>query len=190
MPRTASSLIRAATIAALASASFGQAFAQEPKMVGGAPMYADKTIVENAVNSKDHTTLVAAVQAAGLVDTLSGAGPFTVFAPTNAAFGKLPAGTVENLVMPENKDTLTSVLTYHVVPGSHDAQDLVNRIAQGGGKATLKTVEGGTLTFTQPDSKRIAIMDESGNTARTTIFDVTQSNGVIHVVDTVLMPSM
>jgi len=158
--------------------------------VGGAAMYPDKTIVENAMNSKDHTTLVAAVQAAGLVETLSGAGPFTVFAPTNAAFGKLPAGTVDMLVMPENKDQLTGILTYHVVPGRLDAQELVNRIEQGGGKATLKTVEGGMLTVARLDDKHLGVMDEAGNTARTSIFDVYQSNGVIHVIDTVLMPGM
>jgi uncharacterized surface protein with fasciclin (FAS1) repeats len=180
----------AAGALAIASASFAPAFAQEPKMVGGAPMYAEKNIVENAVNSKDHTTLVAAVKAAGLVETLSGPGPFTVFAPTNAAFAKLPAGTVEDLVKPENKETLTGILTYHVVAGNNDAQALVNKVEAGGGKATLKTVQGGTLTVTKIDNKRLGITDESGNTARTSIFDVTQSNGVIHVVDTVLMPSM
>jgi uncharacterized surface protein with fasciclin (FAS1) repeats len=186
------SLLRAAATGAivLGSASFGPAFAQEPKTVGGAPMYAEKNIIENAVNSKDHTTLVAAVKAAGLVDTLSGAGPFTVFAPTNAAFGKLPAGTVDDLVKPENKKALTTILTYHVVPGRLDAQDLVNRVESGGGKATLKTVEGGNLTVTRIDNKRLGITDEAGNTARTSIFDVYQSNGVIHVVDTVLMPDM
>jgi uncharacterized surface protein with fasciclin (FAS1) repeats len=178
----------AAGALAVCAASFAPALAQEPKMVGGAPMYADKNIVENAVNSKDHTTLVAAVKAAGLVDTLSGPGPFTVFAPTNAAFAKLPDGTVENLVKPENKDTLTKVLTYHVVAGKHDAQALVNEVEAGGGKATLKTVEGGTLTVTKINSKRLGITDASGNTAQTTIFDVNQSNGVIHVIDTVVMP--
>jgi uncharacterized surface protein with fasciclin (FAS1) repeats len=166
------------------------AFAEAAKMVGGAAMYPEKTIVENAVNSKDHTTLVAAVQAAGLVETLSGAGPFTVFAPTNAAFGKLPAGTVDKLVMPENKGQLTGILTYHVVPGRLDAQELVNRIEQGGGKAMLKTVEGGMLTVSKVDGKHLGVMDAAGNTARTTIFDVYQSNGVIHVIDTVLMPGM
>jgi uncharacterized surface protein with fasciclin (FAS1) repeats len=166
------------------------ASAQAPVMVGGAPMYSDKTIVENAVNSKDHTTLVAAVKAAGLVETLSGPGPFTVFAPTNRAFAKLPAGTVDTLVMPQNKGTLTEILTYHVVPGKYDAQALVNRIQSGGGKTTLKTASGGTLTVTQLDSRHLGIMDEAGNTARTSIFDVYQSNGVIHVVDTVLMPKM
>ena len=179
--------------AAAAIFGFGMvttAFAQEPKTVGGAPMYADKNIVENAVNSMDHTTLVAAVQAADLVDTLSGPGPFTVFAPTNAAFARLPAGTVDTLLQPENKDQLTGVLTYHVVAGRHDAQELVNDVAAGGGKTTLTTVQGGTLTVTQLDSKHLGIMDESGNTARTSIFDVYQSNGVIHVVDTVLLPKM
>ena len=178
----------AATVALGALA--GAALAQDNPLVGGAPMYAEKNIVENAVNSKDHTTLVAAVKAAGLVDTLSGPGPFTVFAPTNAAFAKLPAGTVEDLVKPENKDTLTKVLTYHVVAGKHDAQALVNEVEAGGGKATLKTVQGGTLTVTKINNKRLGITDEYGNTAQTTIFDVNQSNGVIHVVDAVLMPSM
>ena len=159
-----------------------------PKTVGGAPMYANKTIVENAVNSRDHTTLVAAVKAAGLVDTLSGPGPFTVFAPTNAAFRKLPAGTVASLLQPANKDKLTGVLTYHVVPGRLDGQALVNRIARGGGSAKLKTASGGTLTVTQLDNRTLGITDENGNTARTGIFDVYQSNGVIHVVDQVLLP--
>ena len=182
--------VMAGTCLAFAVGLAAPALGQAPKMVGGAAMYPDKTILENAVNSKDHTTLVAAVQAAGLVETLSGEGPFTVFAPTNAAFGKLPAGTVDTLVMPENKGQLTEILTYHVVPGRLDAQELVNRIEQGGGKATLKTVEGGMLTVSRPDDKHLAVMDEAGNTARTTIFDVYQSNGVIHVIDTVLMPGM
>lgn len=179
-----------AGVLALAAASFGPAFAQETKMVGGAAMYADKNIIENAVNSKDHTTLVAAVKAAGLVETLSGEGPFTVFAPTNAAFAKLPAGTVDDLVKPENKASLTKILTYHVVPGSLDAQELVNRVERGGGKATLKTVEGGEITVSKIDSKRFGITDAAGTTAQTSIFDVTQSNGVIHVINSVLMPSM
>jgi uncharacterized surface protein with fasciclin (FAS1) repeats len=181
--------IAAAGAIAFAVATVGQA-AQGPVMVGGAPMYAQKNIIENAVNSKDHTTLVAAVKAAGLVDTLSGPGPFTVFAPTNAAFAKLPAGTVEKLVMPENKKALTEILTYHVVAGTHDAKDLVSMVERGGGKAKLKTVEGGTLWVTKIDAKHLGITDESGNTAKTTIFDVYQSNGVIHVIDTVLMPKM
>lgn len=149
-------------------------------MVGGAPMYPSKNIVENAVNSKDHTTLVAAVKAAGLVDTLASKGPFTVFAPTNAAFGKLPAGTVDNLVKPENKATLTKILTYHVVPGKLNAADLKD-----GQK--LKTVEGEELTVKASGGK-VAIIDAKGGSSTVTIADVNQSNGVIHVIDTVLMP--
>jgi uncharacterized surface protein with fasciclin (FAS1) repeats len=156
-------------------------------MVGGAPMYADKDIVDNAVNSADHTTLVAAVKAAGLVDTLKGPGPFTVFAPTNAAFDALPAGTVDSLLKPENKATLVKVLTYHVVPGTLDAAALKARIAEGGGKAELKTVQGESLTATESNGG-IAIIDAQGNTALVTTADVMQSNGVIHVVDKVLMP--
>ncbi|MGD9838568.1 MAG: fasciclin domain-containing protein [Afipia sp.] len=150
-------------------------------MVGGAAMFPSKNIVQNAVNSKDHTTLVAAVKAAGLVDTLSSKGPFTVFAPTNAAFGKLPAGTVDNLVKPENKATLTKILTYHVVPGKLNAADLTD------GKK-LKTVEGEMLTV-KLDGKKVWIVDAKGGTSAVTIADVNQSNGVIHVVDTVLMPA-
>jgi uncharacterized surface protein with fasciclin (FAS1) repeats len=163
-------------------------FAQEKTvMVGGAPMYPSKNIVENAVNSKDHTTLVAAVKAAGLVETLSSPGPFTVFAPTNKAFDKLPKGTVETLVKPENKETLTGILTYHVVPGKLSAEDLMKQIADGGGKATLKTAAGGTLTATQK-GKKIELTDAKGGKSTVTIADVFQSNGVIHVIDTVLMP--
>ena len=156
-------------------------------MVGGAAMYPSKNIVENAVNSKDHTTLVAAVKAAGLVETLSSAGPFTVFAPTNDAFGKLPAGTVETLVKPENKATLTKILTYHVVAGKMTSADLVKAIKAGKGKATLKTVQGGTLTAMMK-GKGIELKDEKGGVSMVTIADVMQSNGVIHVVNTVLMP--
>jgi uncharacterized surface protein with fasciclin (FAS1) repeats len=156
-------------------------------MVGGAPMYPTKNIVENAVNSKDHTTLVAAVKAAGLVETLQSAGPFTVFAPTNEAFNKLPAGTVETLVKPENKATLTKILTYHVVAGRMTAADLTKAIKAGGGKATLQTVSGGTLTA-MAKGKTIELKDEKGGVSTVTIADVIQSNGVIHVVDTVLMP--
>ncbi len=155
--------------------------------VGGAPMYASKDIIDNAVNSKDHTTLVAAVKAAGLVETLKGAGPFTVFAPTNAAFAALPAGTVDTLLKPENKPALTKVLTYHVVAGKMDAATLGKAIMAGGGKATLKTVSGGTLTAMSSGGK-VMVMDESGGTANVTIADVVQSNGVIHVVDKVLLP--
>lgn len=159
-----------------------------PKMVGGAPMYVTKDIVDNAVNSKDHTTLVAAVKAAGLVDTLKSAGPFTVFAPTNTAFSALPAGTVDTLLKPENKGTLTTVLTYHVVPGRIDAAALAQQIQAGGGKATLKTASGGTLTAMMR-GKDVVITDVKGNAAVVTTADVYQSNGVIHVVDKVLLPS-
>lgn len=157
--------------------------------VGGAPMYPSKNIIENAVNSKDHTTLVAAVKAAGLVETLSGAGPFTVFAPTNEAFNKLPAGTVDNLLKPENKTKLTGVLTYHVLAGKFNAKDVAAAIKKGGGKATMKTVAGGSLTFSMKGDK-LLLMDESGGMATVTIADVNQSNGVIHVVDRVLLPKM
>ncbi|MGC2112958.1 MAG: fasciclin domain-containing protein [Pseudolabrys sp.] len=155
--------------------------------VGGAPMYPSKNIVQNAVNSKDHTTLVAAVKAAGLVDTLQSPGPFTVFAPTNDAFAKLPAGTVDTLLKPENKKTLTNVLTYHVVPGRLTAKDLMEKIKTGNGKAMLKTVEGADLTFAEKDGK-LWIWDAKGDSAQVTIRNVMQSNGVIHVIDTVLLP--
>jgi uncharacterized surface protein with fasciclin (FAS1) repeats len=174
-------------ILAVATLSLGAAFASDP-MVGGAPMSPKKNIVENAVNSKDHTTLVAAVKAAGLVDTLSGAGPFTVFAPTNEAFDKLPAGTVDTLVKPENKDTLTKILTYHVVSGKMNAKDLMKAIKAGKGTATLTTVQGGKLMASSPDGKHIQLKDEKGGTSMVTIADVNQSNGVIHVIDTVVMP--
>ena len=156
-------------------------------MVGGAAMYPNKTIVENAVNSKDHTTLVAAVKAAGLVQTLSGKGPFTVFAPTNAAFNKLPKGTVESLVKPENKALLTTILTYHVVPGRIDSKALLQMIKKNGGTYSAKTVQGGTLTFMRKGN-RIMIKDDKGGMSYVSIKDVYQSNGVIHVIDTVLMP--
>ncbi|MEZ5788938.1 MAG: fasciclin domain-containing protein [Xanthobacteraceae bacterium] len=156
--------------------------------VGGAPMYPSKNIVQNAVNSKDHTTLVAAVKAAGLVETLQGKGPFTVFAPTNAAFGKLPAGTVESLVKPENKEKLTKILTYHVVPGRLTAANLMKQVKDGEGEATLKTVEGAELTVKQMGPGKLTVTDREGNTAHVTIANVLQSNGVIHVIDTVLMP--
>ena len=172
-------------LALVMSASTITAIAQVT--VGGAPMYATKDIIDNAVNSKDHTTLVAAVKAAGLVETLKGPGPFTVFAPTNAAFAALPAGTVDTLLKPENKPALTKVLTYHVVAGKMDAAALTAAITAGGGKATLKTVSGGTLTASAAGGK-VMVMDESGGTANVTIADVIQSNGVIHVVDKVLLP--
>ena len=156
-------------------------------MVGGAPMYPTKNIIENAVNSKDHTTLVAAVKAAGLVETLSGPGPFTVFAPTNEAFAKLPAGTVDNLVKPENKATLTKILTYHVVAGKMTAKDIAAAIKAGGGKAMLTTVQGEPLTASMM-GKKLMLTDAKGGKSMVTIADVNQSNGVIHVVNTVLMP--
>ena len=157
-------------------------------MVGGAAMSTMKTIPENAMNSKDHTTLVAAVKTAGLVDTLEGSGPFTVFAPTNEAFAKLPAGTVDMLLKPENKAMLTKILTYHVVPGKVTSKDLKKMIKDGGGKTEIKTVEGGTITAMLEGGK-IVLRDEKGDTSTVTIADVYQSNGVIHVVDTVLMPN-
>lgn len=155
--------------------------------VGGAPMYPSKNIIENAVNSKDHTTLVAAVKAAGLVETLQSSGPFTVFAPTNEAFDKLPKGTVETLVKPENKATLTKILTYHVVAGKYDSKAIADLIKAGNGKAELKTVSGGILTATMKGPK-IMLTDEKGGMAMITIKNVYQSNGVIHVIDTVVMP--
>lgn len=158
-------------------------------MVGGAAMYPSKNIIENAVNSKDHTTLVAAVKAAGLVETLEGKGPFTVFAPTNMAFDKLPAGAVDDLLKPEHKAQLTGVLTYHVVSGKYDAKALMDMIKKGGGKAMLKTVAGGTLTF-KMNGDKLEVWDEKGGHAMVTTADVYQSNGVIHVVDGVLMPKM
>jgi uncharacterized surface protein with fasciclin (FAS1) repeats len=175
--------ISAALIVAFASTSIASA----NPMVGGAPMYSTKTIVQNAVNSKDHTTLVAAVKAGGLVDTLSSKGPFTVFAPTNAAFAKLPAGTVETLVKPENKATLDKILTYHVVPGRITAQQIAAMAARHRGVATLKTVEGENLKLMK-SGKGWVVVDAKGDRSRITIANVMQSNGVIHVVDTVLMP--
>ena len=175
------------TLALVLAVSATTAFAATQVTVGGAPMYDNKDIIDNAVNSKDHTTLVAAVKAAGLVDTLKGPGPFTVFAPTNAAFAALPAGTVDSLLKPESKSALTKVLTYHVVAGKVDAAALTKAIADGGGKATLKTVAGGTLTAMSSGGK-VMVMDESGGSANVTTADVLQSNGVIHVVDQVLLP--
>jgi uncharacterized surface protein with fasciclin (FAS1) repeats len=157
--------------------------------VGGAPMYPSKNIIQNAVNSKDHTTLVAAVKAAGLVDTLSGPGPFTVFAPTNAAFTKLPAGTVDTLLKPENKATLTKVLTYHVVPGRMTAVALMKAVKDGEGEAHLKTVAGEDLIVKQAGPGKLTVTDVKGDVAMVTIPDVLQSNGVIHVIDTVLLPN-
>lgn len=157
-------------------------------MVGGAAMYPSKNIVDNAVNSKDHTTLVAAVKAAGLVETLQSAGPFTVFAPTNEAFDKLPQGTVETLVKPENKAMLTKILTYHVVAGRWDAKAIARLIKEGNGTAVIKTVQGGTLKAWMKGNK-LMLTDEKGGMSTVTIKDVYQSNGVIHVIDTVVMPS-
>ena len=162
---------------------------KDTKMVGGAAMYPTKDIVSNAVNSKDHTTLVAAVKAAELVETLQGEGPFTVFAPTNMAFDKLPEGTVETLLKPENKAKLQAVLTYHVVAGKYNAKDIVKAIKKGGGKAEFTTVNGGTLTA-MLDGDMVKIKDAAGNIATVTIADVNQSNGVIHVIDTVVLPGM
>lgn len=175
------------SFAVLGGAFVSPAFAEMTVKVGGAPMYPSRNIIENAIHSKDHTTLVAAVKAAGLVETLQGEGPFTVFAPVNKAFGKLPKGTVEMLLKPENKATLTSVLTYHVLPGKFSAADFMAAVRKGGGEATYKTVEGEELTVKQ-NGRRLEVIDAKGNTSLVTIADVNQSNGVIHVVDTVLMP--
>ncbi len=174
---------------ALGAISVQPTFAQNEKtvMVGGAAMYPNKNIIENAVNSKDHTTLVAAVKAAGLVETLSGAGPFTVFAPTNAAFEKLPKGTVESLLKPENKDKLVKILTYHVVKANAMSAAVGKMIKDDGGKHTIKTVSGGTLVAMMKGDK-IVLHDENEGTATVTIADVKQSNGVIHVIDHVLLP--
>jgi uncharacterized surface protein with fasciclin (FAS1) repeats len=180
-------LILASALALCSVTSTAALAAGGNPMVGGAPMLVTKDIVDNAVNSKDHTTLVAAVKAAGLVDTLKGPGPFTVFAPTNAAFAKLPAGTVETLVKPENKAQLTQILTYHVVPGRLDGKALAKQIKAEGGRAQLKTVQGEVLSARQSGGK-ITVTDAKGNVAHVTIADVYQSNGVIHVIDTVLMP--
>jgi len=178
----------AALALTLGSISTGPIFAAETtKMVGGAAMYPSKNIVENAVNSKDHTTLVAAVKAAGLVPTLESPGPFTVFAPTNEAFAKLPAGTVDTLLKPENKKTLTNVLTYHVVAGRLTTKDLSGKVKGGGGKAELKTVEGEPLTVKESGGK-LWLIDAKGNMAEITIGDVMQSNGVIQVINTVMLP--
>ena len=178
-------ILSAFVVAAMAFTN--QVQAQINPMVGGASMYANKDIVDNAVNSKDHTTLVAAVKAAGLVETLKSEGPFTVFAPTNDAFDKLPQGTVGTLVKPENKEALTKILTYHVVAGRLGTKEVAAAIKAGGGKATLTTVQGGKL-WLYMDGKNVMIKDENGGIAKVAIADVFQSNGVIHVIDTVLMP--
>ena len=172
--------------AALSSA-LGPALAEMTVEVGGAPMYPSRTIIDNAVNSKDHTTLVAAIKAANLDETLQGEGPFTVFAPVNKAFEKLSKGTLETLLQPENKPALTAILTYHVIPGKISAADFIAAIKKGGGQATYKTVEGEALTV-QQDGRRLEIIDARGDKAFVTIADVSQKNGVIHVVDTVLLP--
>ena len=169
-----------------ANASFAQ-MKEKSVMVGGAAMYPSKNIIQNAVNSKDHTTLVAAVKAAGLVETLSSAGPFTVFAPVNKAFDLLPKGTVETLLKPENKAMLSGILTYHVVAGRLSSKDLIDLVKKGGGMATLKTVAGGALTVTRKGNK-LMVKDAKGGVASITIKDVNQSNGVIHVIDKVLLP--
>ncbi len=182
-----------AIAAALCTAALGSGFVLSPAMatgpvtVGGAPMYSNKNIIQNAVNSRDHTTLVAAVKAAGLVETLSGPGPFTVFAPVNSAFDRLPAGTVPTLLRPENKGQLTGVLTYHVVAGRLSAMALRTMVQRGHGHASLRTVQGEMLTVTQM-GRRLTVSDAQGHHSNITIADVNQSNGVIHVVDSVLLP--
>src|SRR5258708_38017268 len=187
-------LTTAAAIAALAFAAvaatptFAQMKKEQTVTVGGSPMYPSKNIIENAINSKDHTTLVAAVKAAGLVDTLQGPGPFTVFAPTNAAFANLPAGTVDSLLKPQMKEKLVAVLTYHVLPGRLSVKDLWEASNKGGGKAKFKTVEGEELTV-EFKGQVLTIRDSKGNASKVTVQNVFQSNGVIHVIDNVLMPS-
>lgn len=180
-------LLFIATAVMFANTSFAQS--EKTVMVGGAAMYPSKSIVENAVNSKDHTTLVAAVKAAGLVETLQSAGPFTVFAPTNKAFDMLPSGTVDNLLLAESKPTLTTVLTYHVVAGKWDAAAIAKLIKEGNGSAQVKTVSGKNI-WIYMEGKKVAIKDENGSVAYVTIKDVNQSNGVIHVIDHVLLPKM
>ena len=182
-----SKILKAALLAG-AVAFAVPAFAKSTVMVGGQEMFASKTIVENAVNSADHTTLVAAVKAAGLVDTLSGKGPFTVFAPVNAAFTALPAGTVDTLLKPENKSQLTGVLTYHVIAGTLTFDDIKAKIKKGQGSAELKTVAGGKLTAMMNGPNNVALKDEAGGVANIAIYDVMQSNGVIHSIDKVLLP--
>jgi uncharacterized surface protein with fasciclin (FAS1) repeats len=187
------------TVLGLALAGFSTAAAQadpakgpmdaNPVMVGGEAMFRNKTIVENAAKSADHTTLVAAVKAAGLVETLQGAGPFTVFAPTDAAFNRLPEGTVPTLLKPENQARLAGVLSYHVLAGRYDAHALTDAIRKGGGRATLRTVQGAPLTFTMNGERNIVVRDANGMVADIAIYDVAQSNGVIHVIDRVLLPS-
>ena len=191
MSKSLSRFVRVAATAAVLGLGAGTVatFAAGPVTVGGAPMYAEKNIIENAVNSKDHTTLVAAVKAAGLVETLSGPGPFTVFAPVNDAFAALPDGTVDSLLKPEMKDTLTKVLTYHVVAGNYSAAELMDKAKSMGGALNLTTVEGKTITI-QMNGDDLWVFDETGKAAKITIADVNQSNGVIHVIDKVLMMKM
>lgn len=178
-----------ALVAVMTLAATAMLAAAKNPMVGGQEMFPNKNIIQNAMNSADHTTLVAAVKAAGLVETLEGPGPFTVFAPTNEAFAKLPAGAVDNLLKPENQDALKKVLTYHVVAGKLSASDLMKKIKDGNGTAELTTVEGGKLWAMLHDGKHIMLKDEKGGTALVTIADVNQSNGVIHVIDSVVMPN-
>jgi len=189
---SAKSLLSAALVAAAVGFSAivvaPPVLAEMTVMVGGAPMYPSKNIIENAVNSKDHTTLVAAVKAAGLVDTLEGPGPFTVLAPTNEAFAELPKGTVETLLKPENKDQLVAILTYHVLAGKWTAADIAAKVDEMGGKFAAKTVEGGELTFMRSGKSHLTVTDAKGDVARITIADVLQSNGVIHVINKVLIP--
>ena len=182
--------IAIAAMCTLALGAFAQGTMSNTVSVGGAAMYPMKNIIENAVNSKDHTTLVAAVKAAGLVETLQGKGPFTVFAPTNNAFAALPTGTVDGLLKPEAKGTLTTVLTYHVIAGKYDMKALAELIKKGGGKGMLKTVAGGELTFAMNGPSNITVWDATGAYANISTYDVLQSNGVIHVIDRVLMPKM
>jgi len=188
MKNFAFSFFFAALLVAAGSVGVSAQMKSDNPMVGGAAMYKTKDIVDNAVNSADHTTLVAAVKAAGLVDTLKSKGPFTVFAPVNSAFEALPAGTVETLLKPENKSTLTKVLTYHVLAGSFDSKSIVKAIKKGDGKASFKTVAGGTLTA-MLDGSNVVLMDEKGGRATVTVADVKQSNGIIHVIDAVVLPN-
>ncbi|MBK9153973.1 MAG: fasciclin domain-containing protein [Chloracidobacterium sp.] len=188
MKNLALSIMFAAAVLVGANVNVSAQMKSDNPMVGGAAMYKTKDIVDNAVNSADHTTLVAAVKAAGLVDTLKSKGPFTVFAPVNSAFEALPAGTVETLLKPENKATLTKVLTYHVLAGSFDSKSIVKAIKKGNGKASFTTVAGGTLTA-MLDGSNVVLMDEKGGRATVTIADVKQSNGVIHVIDAVVLPN-
>lgn len=180
--------VAALALGAMASVRVAAQMSEKTVTVGGAPMYPSKNIIQNAINSKDHTTLAAAVKAAGLVETLEGAGPFTVFAPTNEAFAKLPPGTVDNLLKPQNKPTLVKILTYHVVPGRMTAAGLMKAIKAGEGMARLKTVAGEELTVKEAGPGKLSITDAKGDVAHVTIANVLQSNGVIHVIDTVLLP--